>query len=61
MEMNIQLSQDSICINSIDFKGSICDGPGIRTVIYLQGCDFHCVGCHNPQTWDMNKGYIIPV
>lgn len=61
MEMKIQLSQDNICINSIDFKGSICDGPGIRTVIYLQGCNFHCVGCHNPQTWDMDKGYIIPV
>lgn len=59
--MKIQLSQDSIHINSIDFKGSICDGPGIRTVIYLQGCNFHCVGCHNPQTWDMDKGYIIPV
>ena len=61
MEMKIQLSQDSIRINSIDFKGSICDGPGIRTVIYLQGCNIHCVGCHNPQTWDMDKGYLIPV
>lgn len=59
--MKIQLSQGSIRINSIDFKGSICDGPGIRTVIYLQGCYFHCVGCHNPQTWDMNKGYMIPI
>jgi anaerobic ribonucleoside-triphosphate reductase activating protein len=38
---------------------SIVDGPGIRFVIFAQGCLMHCPGCHNPQTWDKNGGYDI--
>jgi anaerobic ribonucleoside-triphosphate reductase activating protein len=45
-----------IIINSIDYYGSIVDGPGIRTVVYLQGCEQKCLGCHNPNTWDISKG-----
>ena len=43
-------------INSIDYSGSIVDGPGIRTVLFVQGCIRKCEDCHNPRTWDIAKG-----
>jgi len=51
----------NIIINSIDYSGSIVDGPGIRTVLFIQGCEQNCVACHNPATWDITKGKIILV
>lgn len=38
---------------------SIVDGEGIRTVIWTQGCPHHCLGCHNPETWDFNGGELV--
>ena len=35
---------------------SIVDGPGVRMVVWTQGCTHHCQDCHNPQTWDMQGG-----
>ena len=35
---------------------TMIDGPGFRITIYSQGCQHHCPGCHNPQTWDFNGG-----
>lgn len=35
---------------------SLCDGPGYRTVLFLQGCDLQCIGCQNKSTWDLTKG-----
>ncbi len=38
---------------------SIVDGPGLRTVIWTQGCLHHCKECQNPQTWDMEGGGLV--
>ncbi len=46
-----------IRIHCVDNRGSVCDGPGIRTVVFLQGCLRHCPGCHNPSTWDTEGGF----
>ncbi|MCD8355411.1 MAG: anaerobic ribonucleoside-triphosphate reductase activating protein [Clostridia bacterium] len=40
---------------------SIVDGPGIRFVIFTQGCPHHCPGCHNPQTHDFASGQLVPI
>ena len=45
-----------IYINSIKFNRSLVDGPGVRTVVFFQGCDLHCKGCQNKSTWDMKSG-----
>ncbi|NLJ65781.1 MAG: anaerobic ribonucleoside-triphosphate reductase activating protein [Clostridiales bacterium] len=38
---------------------SIVDGPGIRMVIFAQGCPHRCKGCHNPETHDFEGGYLM--
>ncbi|MGL5329037.1 MAG: anaerobic ribonucleoside-triphosphate reductase activating protein [Peptostreptococcaceae bacterium] len=38
---------------------SIVDGPGLRTVIWTQGCTHKCEGCHNPQTHSLKGGYEV--
>ncbi|EJW91519.1 Ribonucleoside-triphosphate reductase activating, anaerobic, partial [gut metagenome] len=40
---------------------TMADGPGLRTSIYCSGCLHHCPGCHNPQSWDMSNGHLVPV
>ena len=42
-------------------KDSIVDGPGLRTVIWTQGCPHKCKGCHNPQTHDFSGGVEVEV
>ena len=38
-------------------RQSIVDGPGLRFVVFTQGCPHDCPGCHNPQTHDFAGGY----
>ena len=40
-------------VNSIETMGLV-DGPGIRFVIFMQGCPLRCKYCHNPETWQIN-------
>jgi len=41
--------------------GSAVDGPGMRIVAWLAGCQFRCVYCHNPDTWKMTNGIPVPL
>jgi pyruvate formate lyase activating enzyme len=41
--------------------GSAVDGPGMRLVAWLAGCQFKCVYCHNPDTWKMSNGIPVPL
>lgn len=43
------------CIHSYETLGGL-DGPGLRTVVFLQGCPLRCGYCHNPDTWAVGGG-----
>ena len=36
------------------------NGENVCVSLWMQGCHFHCKGCHNQQTWDFNGGYEMP-
>ncbi|HOJ11763.1 MAG TPA: anaerobic ribonucleoside-triphosphate reductase activating protein [Clostridiales bacterium] len=42
-------------------KESIVDGPGIRLVIFAQGCAHNCPGCQNPQTHSFDEGIVVNI
>ena len=47
-------------LHSIETFGAV-DGPGIRTVFFMQGCPARCLYCHNPDSWNPGEGRDIDI
>ena len=57
----MQLANDEIRLASPVAGDSIVDGPGLRAVVWCQGCYRACPGCHNPETWDVQAGTVVKI
>lgn len=56
----VTILKNTARIHSIESFGTV-DGPGIRFVVFMQGCSLQCKYCHNRDTWDINGGEVKTV
>lgn len=54
------ISSKQLRIHSIESFGTH-DGPGIRMVVFVQGCQFRCLYCANPDTMDVKGGHLVDI
>ena len=47
-------------IHSYESFGTV-DGPGIRFVVFMQGCSLRCKYCHNRDSWNLDGGQVVSV
>lgn len=59
-ELHTQQNSEYIRLAADLQTDSIVDGPGLRAVIWTQGCSHNCKGCQNPQTHSFTGGGLIP-
>jgi pyruvate formate lyase activating enzyme len=45
-------------VHSVETGGAV-DGPGVRFVFFMAGCQFRCLYCHNPDTWRLHNGRLM--
>ena len=57
----MQQNKDVIRLAADLQSDSIVDGPGLRAVLWTQGCSHHCDECQNPQTWSFDGGGLVPI
>ena len=58
LEVSVLGSWLSMRVAKIE-KNSVANGPGVRVVVWCQGCSVQCPGCHNKSTWDSNGGEVF--
>ncbi len=57
----LEVPDDMIRLSGPLEHDNIVNGDGLRVVLWAQGCPNHCEGCQNPETWDYESGFLVPI